>query len=173
MPSNNSAAYDDGPPTGQDIAFAIIYSLIVLIGVPANCIIITTVRKTPSMHSTTNFLLMNLAVADLTTLLLCPGMYDFSLNKLSVDKTLGDFICKFFVGNAIVPISINVGALTLCTLAVERYLALVKPFYTELRLTKKRVPFVVTFVWIFAVLSSVPDFMTNTIDPNPLSTYPL
>ena len=172
MASNNSTFYDSSPLSGQDIAFAVMYSFMVLIGVPANCIIITIVRKTSSMHTTTNYLLMNLAVADLTTLLFCPGMYDYSLNKMSVHRTLGDFICKFFVGNAIVPISVNVGALTVCTLATERYLALVKPFYTGLRLTKKRLPYVVAFLWVIAVLSCIPDFMTNTIDTNPLSTYP-
>ena len=166
MASNNSTAYDHTTLSRQDIVFAVMYSIIVLIGVPANCIIITIVRKTPSMHTTTNYLLMNLAIADLTTLTLCPGMYDFSLNKMSVHKTLGDFICKLFVGNALVPITINVGALTVCTLAIERYLALVKPLYTGLRLTKARL------LWVFAILSCIPDFMTNTIGTNPLSTYP-
>ena len=172
MASNNSTAYYNSPLSHPDILFAVIYSLIVVIGVPANCIIIAIVRKTPSMHTTTNYLLLNLAIADLTTLLFCPGMYDFSLNKMSIHKTLGDFICKVFVGNALVPITINVGALTVCTLAIERYLALVKPFYTGLRLTKGRLPYVVAFLWVIAVLSCIPDFMTNTIDTNPLSTYP-
>ena len=172
MASNNSTFYDDSPLSRQDILFAVIYSLIVAIGVPANCIIITIVRKTPSMHTTTNYLLMNLAVADLTTLLLCPGMYDYSLNNMNVHKTMGDFFCKVFVGNALVPITINVGVLTVCTIAIERYLALVKPFNTGLRLTKRRLSYVVAFLWVIAVLSSIPNFMTNTIDTNPLSTYP-
>ena len=84
MASNNSTAYEHAPLSRQDIVFAVFYSIIVLIGVPANCIIITIVRKTPSMHTTTNCLLMNLAIAGLTTLTFCPGMYDFSLNKLSI-----------------------------------------------------------------------------------------
>ena len=172
MASNNSTAYDHAPLSRQDIVFAAMYSIIVLIGVPANCIIITIVRKTPSMHTTTNYLLMNLAIADLTTLTLCPGVYDFSLNKMSVHKTLGDFICKVFVGNALVPITINVGTLTVSTLAIERYLALVKPFYTGLRLTKTRLPYIVVVLWVFAILSCIPDFMTNTIGTNSLSTYP-
>ena len=172
MASNNSTVYDHSFVSRQDILFAVVYSLIVAVGVPANCIIITIVRKTPSMHTTTNHLLMNLAIADLTTLMFCPGIYDFTLNKMSVHKTLGDFICKVFAGNALVPITINVGALTVCTLAIERYLALVKPFYTGLRLTIGRLPFVVACLWVFAVSSCIPDFMTNTIDTNPLSTYP-
>ena len=172
MTSNNSSDFNNSYLSGQDIAFAVIYSFIVIIGVPANCIIITIVRKTPSMHTTTNYLLMNLAVADLATLSLCPGMYDFTLNKVRLRKTLGDFLCKLFVGNALSPITINVGALTVCTIAVERYLAMVKPFHTGLRLTKRRVPYVVAFLWVSAVLSCIPDFMTNTVNTNPLSTYP-
>ena len=76
------------------------------------------------------------------------------------------------MGNALVPITINVGALTVCTIAIERYLALVKPFNTGLRLNKGRLPYAVASLWVTAVLSCIPDFMTNTIDTNPLSTYP-
>lgn len=172
MASNSTAVYNNSYSTGQDIAFAVMYSFIVIIGVPANSVVITIVRKTPSMHTTTNYLLMNLAVADLVTLILCPGIYDFGLNKVRLDKTLGDFICKFFAGNAIVPITINAAALTVCTIAVERYLALVKPFYTRLRLTKKRVPYVVALIWTFGVLSCIPDLITNTTESNHHSPYP-
>ena len=172
MVSHGTTIYNNSYSPGQDIAVAVMYSFIVIIGVPANCIIITIVRKTPSMHTTTNYLLMNLAVADLITLMMCPGIYDFALNKVRLKKALGDFICKFFAGNAVVPISINAAVLTICTIAVERYLALVKPFLAGLRLTKKRVPYIVALLWTLAVLSCIPDLITNTIDPNPRSTYP-
>ena len=169
---NNSSGYSKSYISGQDIAFAVMYSIIVVIGVPANCIIITIVRKTPSMHTTTNYLLMNLAVADLTTLLLCPGAYDFSFNKVRLHKNLGDFICKFFAGNAVLPLTLRAATLIVSTIAAERYLALVRPFQTEIRLPNKRVSYVVASLWIFAALSCIPDFMANTIDTNPLSTYP-
>ena len=172
MASNTSEVHKHSYYTGQDIAFAVMYSFIIIIGVPANSVVITIVRKTPSMHTTTNFLLMNLAVADLITLMICPGMYDFALKKVRLDQTLGDFICKFFAGNAVVPITINAATVTVCAIAVERYLALVKPFYTRLRLTKKRVRPVVALIWTIAVLSCIPDLITNTTEPNHHSTYP-
>ena len=172
MAPNSTAVYNNSYSTGQDIAFAVMYSFIVIIGVPANSIVITIVRKTPSMHTTTNYLLINLAVADLVTLMLCPGIYDFALNKVRLEKTLGDFICKFFAGNAVVPITINAAAVTVSAIAVERYLALVKPFYTRLRLTKKRVLYVVALIWTIAVLGCIPDMITNTIEPSHHSTYP-
>jgi len=115
---------------------------------------------------------MNLAVAYLTTLLFCPGAYDFSFNKVRLHKNFGDFICTFFAGNAVLPLSLRAATLIVSTIAAERYLALVRPFQTEIRLPNKRVSYVVTSLWIFAALSCIPDFMANTIDTNPLSTYP-
>ena len=56
--------------TTHDVVFATLYSSIVFFGVTANGIIITIVRKTRTMHTTTNYLLMNLAIADFLTLLL-------------------------------------------------------------------------------------------------------
>ena len=172
MAPNTTSGSNNCYSTGQDIAFAVMYSFIVIIGVPANGIIIIIVRKTPSMHTTTNYLLVNLATADLVTLMLCSGMYDFALNRVRLEKTLGDFICKIFAGNAVVPITITAAALTVCAIAVERYLALVKPFCARLRLTKKRVPRVVALIWTIAVLCCIPDLITNTMEPSHHSTYP-
>ena len=148
----------------EDVVFAVLYSLIVLPGIVGNSIIITIVRKTPSMHTTTNYLLMNLAVADLLTLLLCPGLYDFALTSVRLQGFTGDLICKLFAGNAIVPITINVAVLTVCTIAVERYLALVKPFRTKLRISKESVKYVIALLWLLAVLSCIPDIQANTFD---------
>ena len=147
----------------QDVVFAVLYSLIVLPGIVGNSIIITIVRKTPSMHTTTNYLLINLAVADLLTLLLCPGLYDFALTSVRLQGFSGDLICKLFAGNAIVPITINVAVLTVCTIAIERYLALVRPF-RNLRISEESVGYVLAVLWILAVLSCIPDIQANTFD---------
>ena len=154
----------------EDIVFAVLYSLIIVPGVVGNIIIITIVRKTSSMHTTTNYLLMNLAVADLLTLLLCPGLYDFALTKVRLQGFTGDLICKLFAGNAVVPITINAAVLTVCTIAVERYMALVKPFRTA-KLTKESVKYVIAVLWIFALLSCIPDIQANTYDISS-SKYP-
>ena len=77
------------------------------------------------MHTTSNYMLLNLVVSDLTTLSICPARFnEFSLNKIRFQKTLGYIFCRPFVGNKCV---INVGALIVCIIAVERYLAMMKP----------------------------------------------
>ena len=167
MEGNNTTApsqQSDSFINIQDVVFAALYSAIVLPGVVGNGVIITIVRKTPSMHTTTNYLLMNLAVADLLTLLLCPGLFDFALTKVRLQGFSGDLICKLFAGNAVVPITINVAVITVCTIAVERYLALVKPFQTKLRISKDSVGYVIALLWFLALLSCVPDIQANTFD---------
>ena len=115
--------------TTHDVVFATLYSSIVFFGVTANGIIITIVKKTRTMHTTTNYLLMNLAIADFLTLLFCPGFYDFALHKFQLGSgTLDDIFCKFIAGNAIVCVSFDASVLTLCAIAMERYLGIVKPF---------------------------------------------
>ena len=155
---------DDTFLTTQDIVFAVLYVIIIVPGVVGNGIIITIVRKTSSMHTTTNYLLTNLAVADFLTLLLCPGLYDFALTKVRLQGFTGDLICKLFAGNTIVPITINVAVLTVCTIAVERYLALVKPFRSNLRINEDNVKYCIALLWILGLLSCIPDIRANTYD---------
>ena len=143
--------------TSQDKVFASLYSFVVLFGVVGNSIVITIVRKTPSMHTTTNYLLMNLAVADLLTLLFCSGIYDFALHNIRLSTTSGDIFCKILAGNAIVCISFDASVLTLCVLAVERYIAIVKPFNRTGHLTRKTLYFAITAIWLMAIISSLPD----------------
>ena len=147
--------------TSEDVIFATLYSIIMFFGVLGNSIVITIVRKTPSMHTTTNYLLMNLAVADLLTLLFCPGFYDFALHNIKLNQALGDFICKVFAGNAVLSITVLESIFTLAVVAVERYFALVKPFNTNARLRKENVGYAIAATWILAVLVCLPGILSN------------
>ena len=158
-------------PSSQNIVFATLYSLIVLFGVVGNGIVIAIVRKTPSMHTTTNYLLVNLAVADLLSLLFCPGFYDFSLHDIRLKQTIGDFICKVFAGNAVLSVTVLESIFTLTVIAAERYFSLVKPFNTSARLKKENVRYAIAATWITAALICIPGFLSNNYDKN-ATKYP-
>ncbi|XP_022789622.1 substance-K receptor-like [Stylophora pistillata] len=171
MPGSNNTSrnFTEATISTHDVVFASLYSFIVLFGVIGNSIVITIILKTQSNHTTTNYLLMNLALADLLTLLFCPGLYDFALQNVYLNGFSGDLICKLFAGNAIVPITINVAVLTVCTIAVERYLALLKPFHSNLRIKEDRVKYFIAGLWLLGLLSCIPDIQANTY--NVTSTY--
>lgn len=144
-----------------DVVFAVLYSFVVFVGLIGNCLVIIVVYRTRSMHTTTNFLLVNLAVSDVITLLWCPRTYSFAFYPIHPTGRLGDYICKIFTGNAIISVAIASSVLTLTILATERYHALMKPMQSELRLTHECVKYVIAFVWIVAILTNLPDFSQN------------
>lgn len=162
--------------TSEDIVFATLYSVITFFGVLGNVAVITIVRKTRSKHTTTDYLLMNLAAADLFTLLFCPGFYEVALYNFRLDTGLmGDIICKLFAGSAVVCIAFDASVLNLCVIAIERFIAVVKPFNSHWNLTRKKANLAIAFVWIMAFFSSFPDILwtnVNTAQDESSRRYP-
>ena len=106
------------------------------------------------MHTTTNFLLANLAVSDIITVLVGPLCFASILVGYLSDG-FGRFACKFTVLNNI---AIAVSSITLTVLAVERYHALLKPFNTGLRLKEDNIKQAIALIWILSLLFCLPFF---------------
>ena len=120
-----------------------------LTGVIGNVLVIRIVHKTPDMHSVTNYLLANLAVSDVMTILLVwPWMVCTTNNFVEVGNYCWMTVFGF--------IKIVVSSATLTVLAVERYHALLKPLRSRLRLTKDKVSKIIAAIWIFGALTSLP-----------------
>jgi hypothetical protein len=148
-----------------DIVFGALYAFIVCVGLVGNCLVVAVVKRTSSMHTTTNYLLVNLAVADIITLLWNPRTYSFAFYPFHPKGTLGDYICKIFTGNAIIGVAIGASVLTLTTIAVERYYALVKPMTAgKLKIQLEHVGYVIAGIWVLALLVNLPDFAANRFD---------
>ncbi|EDO46345.1 predicted protein, partial [Nematostella vectensis] len=144
------------------IVFAVLYFAIDIIGVTGNALVIFVVKRNRSMHTTTNFLLVNLAFADIFTLLTCPrNGYWLAVMVNQPVGVAGDYICKFFTGNALVGITASVSSLTLTVLAVERYRALLKPMERKYSVSMENVKFVMAATWGISILVNIPDFLKN------------
>ena len=116
------------------------------------------------MHTTTNYLLINKAVADIITLLWSPAVYAIALAKIHPSGLAGDTLCKFFTGNEIVDVGTSVSIINLTFLAIERYNALIKPFKYRVRLTMENIPYAVAVMWTLAILVCVPGFIQFKYD---------
>ena len=126
-----------------------------ILGFIGNVLVIRIVHKTPAMHTTANYLLVNLAVADVITIVLGP-LYGSSAVTGSLSNGLGNFACKL---TACIDITVAVSSFTLTVLAVERYHALLKPFRTRLQLTEDNIKQVITVIWISSFLISLPNLI--------------
>ena len=137
--------------------------------------VIRIVHKTRQMHTLTNYLLANMAVSDVITILLflCNNFTEDQLGRVS--HKFATFACKAF---SIVEICIMVSSITLTVLALERYHALLKPFRTELRLSEDNVKKAIVFIWTTCVVICFPQFFfaewseehTSCVDPFDIMT---
>lgn len=166
MENNTDISFHNATTTTTtDIILAILYGTAAVFGIFGNCLLIDIVRKNRSMHTATNFLLVNLAAADILTLLWCPKMFNFRLKKVHPRGLLGDIVCKFFTGNAIADtLAVCVSLQTLALIAVERYNALVKPMDSCFVISKRKMRYAIAIIWLISTFASLPDFILTRFD---------
>ena len=141
------------------LGFAIASFPLCIFGLIGNTMVIRIVHKTREMHTTTNYLLANLAVSDAITIFTIPMLYfayggDFG--KFSAN--LGEFSCKFVVVGTIATAS---STSTLTVIAVERYHAILKPFSSNLRLNEHSIKKAILLIWIISIVVGFPGFFLN------------
>ena len=148
----------------SDVVLAVFYGIVILAGIFGNSLVIVVVWKTRTMHTATNYLLVNLAASDILVLLWCPRTYDFAVVGSLPEGTSGDYLCRFFIGDPMDTLCLGVTLFTLTVLAVERYQALVTPLRTKYKLNKKSVIYAISITWIVSLLASIPDFVFTHVD---------
>ena len=116
------------------------------------------------MQTTTNYLLVNLAAADIIMLLWATQSQVFRLTYEQPSGYAGDYLCKFVTGGTMVTLAVTVTTFTLALIAIERHNALVMPMKESLRLTKQNVMRLVVAFWIISVVLSIPTFMKARFD---------
>jgi hypothetical protein len=71
----------------------ILFSIIFIVGVVGNMLVCLVILKTPNMRSTRNYLIVNLAVADITVALVCIP-FDVVIKVYGNSWVLGAALCK-------------------------------------------------------------------------------
>ena len=144
-----------------DFVLLTFYAIVVLAGIPGNILFITVVKRTRIMHTTTNFLLANIAVADTITLIFClPGVIlQFAVSEHHPSGVLGNFLCKFVTMHHVPGVTLLVSGVSLTLISIERHNALLRPMQEALRLRKKQVYIAVGLIWTFSVSFVMPLFV--------------
>ncbi|PFX31332.1 Orexin receptor type 2 [Stylophora pistillata] len=113
------------------------------------------------MRTTRNFLLVNLAVSDLTVALLCIP-FDMVLKITEPDWPLGSAMCKILWPS--MTLVTNSSAVTLAVISFDRYRAIVRP--TEARFTTRQTGFIIAAIWLVSLLLVLPYVLTLKIVNN-------
>lgn len=154
----------DNKITTFEGVLGVIVSFVCAAGIAGNLLVLIVVKRKPSMRSTTNYLLANLATADLLSLL---GIVPV-ISQLYFDHPRGEvgrYLCMFLTAGNLSIVALITSVLTLTILAFERYMALVKPMQTK-RLTLDTVHYAIVFTWIVATGFAMPYFVRTTRGEN-------
>lgn len=164
--TNTSAPQDSSNQSGRftvdvDMVF---FWLIIIFGVVGNSLVITVVKMIRSMRTATNYLLVNVAAADVTTLVFTAIHFLIRIIHPTSPKALLSFLCAFIYNNTIVIVTLLVTSLTMTLLAFERYHALVKPLINSGRLTNGNIAYVIAAIWVVAIAMVTPLFAGFSYD---------
>lgn len=143
-----------------DVVLLPFYAIVVLAGIPGNVLFVTVVKRTRFMHTTINYLLANIAVADVITLVFCvPGVILRFVYDQHPAGLLGTFLCKAVTMHHVAGITLLVSGLSLTLISIERHNALLRPMDQTLRLQKKNVYIAICLIWTFSIGFVVPLFV--------------
>ena len=166
--SNNSSiannANSSGSQTDRLVRMVFVW-VIIVVGLVGNSFIVAVIIIFRRMRTTTNYLLVNVAGADITTLLFT-AMHLIPIKGPFPAGALGSFLCKFVYTNNITMVTLLVTTLTLALLAVERYHAMVKPLLISRRITNERIAYVIVGIWLVAIAMVTPLFVLVDYRPN-------
>ncbi|XP_006811954.1 neuromedin-U receptor 2-like [Saccoglossus kowalevskii] len=126
---------------------------IAVIGIILNILFIYVLRRIPSMKTTANIYLVNLAVADLLLLISVLVYYVFVITGgMYIVKNVG-FICYMTIFQNLLFFTILI---TVIIISIERHVGICYPLRFRNSLTKKRATTMVVLSWLLGVLFSIP-----------------
>uniref|UniRef100_A0A672GDT8 D(3) dopamine receptor n=1 Tax=Salarias fasciatus TaxID=181472 RepID=A0A672GDT8_SALFA len=157
--SEATAAQEDG---GRNY-YAMLYSLLILAIVFGNVLVCLAVLRERSLQTTTNYLVVSLAVADLlvASLVMPWAVY---LEVVGGAWLFSRLYCNIFVTLDVMMCTASI--LNLCAISIDRYTAVVMPvLYNTTHRSRKRVFVMIATVWVLAFAVSCPLlFGFNTTD---------
>lgn len=137
-------------PPGLVALLSVLYGIISVITVIGNALVVIVIMRNRHMQTVTNFFIGNLSVADVALgILSIPFQFQAALLQR---WDLPHFLCP--AAPFVKQLSVNVSIITLTLIAVDRYFAVVHPLRPKCQ--SRLAGTVMTVVWIFSVLSSIP-----------------
>ncbi|CEF66982.1 G protein-coupled receptor, rhodopsin-like family and Cholecystokinin receptor family and GPCR, rhodopsin-like, 7TM domain-containing protein [Strongyloides ratti] len=128
------------------IAWIVCCSVIFCLSVFGNLMVVYVLTSTRYMRTSTNFYLLNLALSDLLLSVIC--MPVTVIQTIYRSWLFGDILCIIFSYTQ--PVSVSASAYTLAAIAMERYIAICKPFQSRLVQTKSHACLMICIVWSVA-----------------------
>lgn len=138
------------------------YILVILLSLFGNAMVVRVVHKNRRMRTITNYLIINMALADLLTTVfnMLPTTYWIfeGLDVWAVGGWVGEALCKLL--NFSQSLSISVSVFTLCAIAFDRFFAIFRPLKRVI--TFRVAKCIIAASWLSSIIVSGPQLYVLT-----------
>jgi allatostatin A receptor len=139
------------------IIVPILFGIIIVIGLIGNALVVVVVSANKQMRSTTNLLIINLAIADLLFIIFCVPFTasDYVLTYWP----FGDVWCR--IVQYLIVVTAHASVYTLVFMSLDRFLAVVHPIKSMSVRTEHHALMAIGVLWVVIVVSAVPVYYTH------------
>ena len=153
----------------QDIVSRTIISILILADVVGNSLVILVIIRNRSMKKPLNYLVLNLAVADLTAgVFLAPSLMLKPTTTYPPGLT-GEVLCRLFASGYFGWIGLSSSVYSLVFIAFDRYYAIMKPYSIRRRTTIKKLRIFIPTCWIMGAIFAFPELFFWEFDNRELA----
>lgn len=134
------------------------FSVIVVCGVLGNGLVCFVVCRNSNLKSSRNWFILNLAISDIFTCILC---LPFTVVRLLLRNWgLGEFMCKLIP--CLQTIYVLLSTLTIVAIAADRYKAIV--YYNFRAPSKSALRYIFPMIWMVSVAIALPMFVYHKVE---------
>ena len=156
--NNTSQLSSAGPSDVEIISQAVILIIVLIVSVGGNglvCFLVFTVKQ---LQIPTNYFILSLALADFLFAVICLPFRIVNVLQYYL-WTLGLGTCKFWVWLDIVFCSASIA--NLAAISVDRYLKIASPLTYDIRMTSRRVVFILITLWGYSTSLASLSFVSG------------
>ncbi|KAJ2949966.1 hypothetical protein O0L34_g11291 [Tuta absoluta] len=135
------------------VIFVVLLVFLFILSVTGNLITCVVIFFEKSMHTATNYYLLNLAFSDLIVTF---GLWLEIDEYISEKYQFGRMGCK--VHFILIILLWNNSILTMTALAIERYIGIMHPMSLKSKPVWRRVIKIIALIWLLAITATVPEY---------------
>lgn len=150
-PANSTDDDDDIVDTIKPVV-TICFSLIGVTGFIGNTLVICVVLPNPQMRSTTNLLIINLAIADLLFTVFCVPFT--AIDYVTNQWPLGNVWCK--IVQYLIIVTALASIYTLVLMSLDRFLAVVYPISSRSLRNERNTMKAIAILWLLILSTTIP-----------------
>ncbi|XP_029012089.1 trace amine-associated receptor 9-like [Betta splendens] len=156
----NASCRKQARPHFEAMLIYVLLSCISLLTASLNLLVIVSISHFRQLHTSTNLLLLSLAVSDfLVGLIVMP----FQILLIEPCWFLGDLVCTLYF---FVPyITISASVVNMVLISVDRYVAICDPFSYATTFSQKAVKLCILLCWLYCVMYSFMILSDNLNQP--------